>query len=76
MDRIKAMQTFVRIVEAGSFTRAAANLVDRSRKLHDMTFSSLDAGNRAAVNDNIAQNIDFYGDSVKLAVDKIATVTV
>lgn len=51
------------------------DLVERSRKLHDMTFSNLDELNRGAVNENIKENISFYADSAKLIVDKIAKLT-
>lgn len=42
MDRIKAMQTFVRIVEAGSFTRAAETL-DLPRASLTATMQNLEA---------------------------------
>lgn len=63
------------LLEIRQLMNRLEDLVDRSRKLHDMTFSNLDPANRAAVDDNIKQNIAFYGDSVKLVVDKIAKIT-
>jgi len=51
------------------------DMVDRQRKLHDMTFSKLEDGNRQAVDENLRDTVAFYAESAKLVVDKIAKIT-
>lgn len=48
------------------------DMVERQRKLHDLTFSNLEDHNRQAVKENIRENALFYADSAKKVVDLIA----
>jgi hypothetical protein len=51
------------------------DLVDRQRKLHDMTFTKLEAGNREAVDDNMRETCSFYAESAKIVVDLISKLS-
>jgi len=51
------------------------DMVDRQRKLHDMTFSKMDPENREALEANIKETVTFYGQSAQKVVDKIANLT-
>lgn len=48
------------------------DMVERQRKLHDLTFTNLDDGNRKAVQENIRENALFYAQNAKLVADLIA----
>ncbi|GGC23946.1 hypothetical protein [Pseudoduganella buxea] len=60
-----------RLLEIRQLMHRLDDLVDRSRKLQDMTFTSLTDENRALVEQNIMQTISFYGQTAKQVVDKI-----
>lgn len=51
------------------------DLVDRQRKMHDMTFSNLENANRAAVYRNIDETCAFYAQSARTVVDLVASIT-
>jgi hypothetical protein len=52
------------------------DMVDRQRKLHDMTFSNIEGANREALNENIRETCSFYAESARKVVDLIAKITV
>lgn len=48
------------------------DMVERQRKLHDLTFTNLDDSNRKAVQENTRENALFYAQNAKLVADLIA----
>lgn len=50
------------------------DMVERQRKLHDLTFSKLEEENREAVKDNIRENAAFYAKNCILVVNLIANL--
>jgi hypothetical protein len=63
-----------RLLEIRQLMHRLDELVDRLRKLQDMTFTNLNEENRAAVEQNIVQTMSFYGQTAKRVVDKITAL--
>jgi len=51
------------------------DMVERQRKMHDMTFSNLEPQNRHALRENIQQNAAFYAENARKVADLIETLT-
>lgn len=61
-----------RLLEIRQMMHRLDSLVDRSYKLHDMSFSKLDETNHALLSENLKSTVEFYAESAKQVVDKIA----
>lgn len=78
-SRVSALWSFDtyfqrKLLEIRQLSHRLDDLVDRSRKLHDMTFSTLSDENRAAVQNNIQETLSLYGRTAKRMVDKIVAL--
>jgi hypothetical protein len=79
-SRVSALWSFDtsfqrRLLEIRQIMHRLDGLVDRTYKLHDMSFSNLDATNRALLSENVKGTAAFYAESAKHVVDKIAELT-
>lgn len=79
-SRVSALWSFDtsfqrRLLEIRQIMHRLDGLVDRTYKLHEMSFSNLDATNRALLSANVASTTTFYAESAKQVVDKIAALT-
>lgn len=79
-SRVSAMWSFDtsfqrRLLEIRQIMHRLDGLVDRTYKMHDMSFSNLDATNRALLSENLKDTAAFYAESAKQVVDKIADLT-
>lgn len=75
-SRVSALWSFDtdfqrRLLEIRQIMHRLDDLVDRSRKLHDMTFSNMDDVNRVRINENIRETALFYAQTATRAVEKI-----
>lgn len=78
-SRVSALWSFdtdfqLRLLEIRQLMHRLDDLVERSRKLQDMTFMNLSDFNRPLVEGNIEQTATFYGQTAKRVVDKIAAL--
>lgn len=78
-SRVSALWSFDtdfqrRLLEIRQLMHRLDDLVERSRKLQDMTFTNLSDANRPLVEGNIQQTATFYGQTAKRVVDKIAAL--
>lgn len=78
-SRVSALWSFdtdfqLRLLDIRQLMHRLDDLVERSRKLQDMTFTNLSDANRPLVEGNIEQTATFYGETAKRVVDKIAAL--
>jgi len=79
-SRVSALWSFDtsfqrRLLEIRQIMHRLDGLVDRTYKLHDMSFSNLDATNRALLNENMSDTTALYAKTAQQVVDKIAELT-
>jgi len=75
-SRVSALWSFEtslqrQLLEIRQLMHRLDSIVDRTYKLHDLSFSNLDELNRAILNENIKDAAAFYAESTQHVVDKV-----